>query len=183
MSFLSISEISSVTLVLMIAGAVLCLISYILRLAAHISIYRRGTEVLPFRVLVIFTFLGYFGWGYWCCADPVRMDLPASVSVPVGVVLAVVGFGLFLYSEIKKHGVGDPDRLVITGIYSKIRHPMYIGLVLLHFGFPFIFRSFVACLSTLLWAGFISVWTRFEEKHLAKRFGQKYVDYKRKTWF
>ena len=183
MSFLSISEISSVTLVLMIAGAVLCLISYILRLAAHISIYRRGTEVLPFRVLVIFTFLGYFGWGYWSGADPVRINIPSSVSVPVGVVLAVVGLGLFLYSEIKKHGVGESDQLLTTGIYAKIRHPMYVGLVLLHFGFPFIFRSFVACLSTLLWAGFMSIWTRFEEKNLERRFGQKYLEYKRQTWF
>jgi len=103
--------------------------------------------------------------------------------VPVGVALAVIGFALFLYSEMTKHGVGEQDALVTTGIYSKIRHPMYIGLVLLHFGFPFIFRSFIACLSTFLWMGFISVWTCFEEKNLEQRFGQKYVDYKRQTWF
>jgi protein-S-isoprenylcysteine O-methyltransferase Ste14 len=145
--------------------------------------YRKGVDVLPFRVLLILTFFGYFGWGYWCGADPVKVNIPYSVSVPVGVVLAVIGFGLFLYSEMKKHGVGEEDALVTTGIYSKIRHPMYIGLVLLHFGFPFIFRSFVACLSTVLWAGLISIWKIFEEKNLEERFGQKYIDYKKQTWF
>ena len=182
-NFLSIAEVSSVNLALIIAGAVLCLLSYTLRLAAHISIYRRGTSGLRSHLLSIVTFLGYFGWGYWSSTDPVKMNISTSVSVPIGVALAVIGFGLFLYTEIKKHGVGEADQLVTKGIYSKIRHPMYIGLVLFHFGFPFIFRSFVACLSTVLWAGFISVWTSFEEKSLEKRFSQKYIDYKRQTWF
>lgn len=182
-NFLSIAEVSYVLLALIIAGAVLCLLSYTLRLAAHISIYRRGMAGLRSHVLSIFTFLGYFGWGYWSSADPVKMNISTSVSVPIGVASAVIGLGLFLYTEIKKHGVGEADQLVTRGIYSKIRHPMYIGLVLLHFGFPFIFRSFVACLSTVLWAGFISIWTRFEEKNLEQRFGQKYIDYKKQTWF
>ena len=116
-------------------------------------------------------------------ADPVKMNIPSAVSLPVGVSLAVLGMGLFLYSELRKHGVGDADTLVITGIYAKIRHPMYIGLVLLHLGYPLIFRSFTACLSTVLWALIIAVWTHFEEKNLERRFGQRYIRYKRQTWF
>ena len=111
------------------------------------------------------------------------MNISSSISIPIGVVLTAVGFGLFLYSEIKKHGVGEEEALVTTGIYSKIRHPMYFGLILLHVGYPFIFKSFAACLSTILWAGFIAIWKRFEEKNLERRFGQKYIDYKRQTWF
>jgi protein-S-isoprenylcysteine O-methyltransferase Ste14 len=41
----------------------------------------------------------------------------------------------------KKHGVGEEEALVTAGIYSKIRHPMYIGLILLHIGYPVIFKS------------------------------------------
>ncbi|MEE8591881.1 MAG: methyltransferase [Spirochaetia bacterium] len=55
--------------------------------------------------------------------------------------MTAVGFGLFLYSEMKKHGVGEEEALVTAGIYSKIRHPMYIGLILLHIGYPVIFKS------------------------------------------
>jgi protein-S-isoprenylcysteine O-methyltransferase Ste14 len=111
------------------------------------------------------------------------MNIPSSVSLPLGVTLGVIGFGLFVYSEIKKHGVGEADKLVTTGIYSKIRHPMYIGLVLLHIGFPLIWKSFTACLSTILWASIIAVWTGFEERNLLRRFGQRYIEYKRQTWF
>jgi protein-S-isoprenylcysteine O-methyltransferase Ste14 len=91
--------------------------------------------------------------------------------------------GLFLYSELKKRGVGDQDELVISGIYSKLRHPMYIGLIGLHIGFPFILRSFTAFVSTILWAGFIAAWTHFEEKNLERRYGRRYIDYKKQTWF
>ena len=183
MSFLSVAEVGCLTLILIIVGAVFCFLSYLLRLLTHISVYRKGAEVLPFPVLLIFTFLGYFGWGYWSAADPVKMNISSSISIPIGVVLTAAGFGLFLYSEMKKHGVGEEKALVTTGIYSKIRHPMYIGLILLHVGYPFIFKSFAACLSTILWAGFIAIWKRFEEKNLERRFGQKYIGYKRQTWF
>jgi protein-S-isoprenylcysteine O-methyltransferase Ste14 len=183
MSFLSITEVSNANLILIIAGAILCLVSYILRLAAHISNYKKGVDVFHFHALLIFTFLGYLGWGYWCGNDPVKMNIPFSFSVPLGAALAGIGFALFLYSEIKKHGVGQEEELVTMGIYSKIRHPMYIGLVLLHIGFPFIFKSFIACLSVIIWASFIALWTRFEEKNLERRFGRKYLEYKRQTWF
>jgi len=183
MTFLVVEDINTLTLILIVLGATLCLLSYILRLAAHVFSYTRGSGVINFRLLLILTFLGYFGWGYWSGADPVKMNIPSSVSIPVGVTLAAVGLGLFLYSELKKHGVGDADKLTTTGIYSKIRHPMYIGLVLLHIGFPFIAKSFIACLSTILWAGIISVWTHFEEKNLERCFGQRYIEYKKQTWF
>jgi len=183
MPFLKIEDIGSLDLILMIAGAILCLTSYLLRLATHVFSYTRGKAVINFHLTLIVTFLGYFGWGYWSVADPVKMNIPTSVSIPVGAALAAAGIGLFLYSELKKHGVGDPDKLVTSGIYSKIRHPMYIGLVLLHIGYPFVARSFIACLSTILWTGIICVWTLFEEKILERRFGQRYIEYKKKTWF
>jgi len=183
MRFLSIAEVSHLNITLIIAGAVLCLLSYTLRLAAHVSIYKRKGDVLPFHVLLVVTFLGYFGWGYWCGNDPVKMNIAYSYSVPIGATLAVAGLALFLYSEMKKHGVGQEEKLVTTGIYSKIRHPMYIGLVLLHIGLPLIFKGFIACLSTIIWAGFIAVWSRFEDKNLERQFGRKYIEYKKRTWF
>lgn len=128
MTFLVIEDINTLTLILIVIGATLCLLSYILRLAAHVFSYTRSSTVIDFRLLLILSFLGYFGWGYWSGADPVKMNIPSSVSIPVGATLAAAGLGLFLYSELKKHGVGEADKLTTTGIYSKIRHPMYNDL-------------------------------------------------------
>ena len=170
-------------LALGILGFSLCLLSYLLRLAAHISSFKGGRSAIGFRALLIVTFLGYFGWGYWSGADPVKMNIPTPISLPVGVILAAAGLGLFLYSEIVKHGVGDASQLYTRGIYARIRHPMYLGLILLHIGFPLIAKSFLALLSTVLWGGIIAAWTHFEEKNLERHFGQRYRDYKRRTWF
>ncbi|MBN2551680.1 MAG: isoprenylcysteine carboxylmethyltransferase family protein [Spirochaetales bacterium] len=182
-SFLEVEQTGPLNLILIIAGASLCLASHLFRLLTHMYSYKKDAELFDLRWLLIVTFLGYLGWGYWSAADPVKMNIPSAVSLPAGVSLAVVGMAVFLYSELRKHGVGDRDTLVTTGIYAKIRHPMYIGLVLLHLGYPLIFKSFTACLSTLLWALIIAAWTHFEEKNLERRFGQRYVRYKRQTWF
>jgi protein-S-isoprenylcysteine O-methyltransferase Ste14 len=185
MGFLRIESVGTLTLVLGILGALLCLASYAIRLAVHVAAWRRGsgTSPVPFGVSVAMTFAGYLGWGYWSAVDPVKMAIPRLVGIAVGLPLAVLGLALFLYSEISKRGVGDGQGLVTTGIYAKIRHPMYVGLVLLHAGYPLVYRSFVAWISTLLWVAFIGTWTWFEEKVLERRWGEAYRRYRKGTWF
>ena len=63
MTFLIVEDINTPTLILIVLGAALCLLSYILRLAAHVFTYTRGTAIVNFRLTLIVTFLGYFGWG------------------------------------------------------------------------------------------------------------------------
>lgn len=58
-----------------------------------------------------------------------------------GVILILVGGGIHGASHMiheKAHEeAGKVERLVTTGIYSKIRHPGYLGLILLNFGIAF----------------------------------------------
>jgi protein-S-isoprenylcysteine O-methyltransferase Ste14 len=183
MAFLVVEQIDTTTLILMVSGSALCLTSYSLRLAEHVLSYSRGRAVINFHLILVVTFFGYFGWGYWSAADPVKIDVPSSIAIPVGAALAAAGLGLFLYSELKKHGVGSGDQMVTNGIYARIRHPMYIGLILLHIGFPLTNRSFIALASTALWAAMIAVWTHFEELNLIRRFGRDYLEYRKRTWF
>ncbi|UCF99370.1 MAG: hypothetical protein JSV89_07480 [Spirochaetaceae bacterium] len=103
MPFLVYQEASVPNLILMILGAALCLLSYLLRLVAHISIYRRGINIIDFRFLLVVNFLGYLGWGYWCGADPVKMNIPSAVSMSAGAPLAVIGFCLFLHLPLGRH--------------------------------------------------------------------------------
>ncbi len=185
MSFIEVVNISTINLILAAVGASLCFFSYLLRLTIHLYLYKRQVEFskIFFKYLFIFIFLGYAGWGFWSSVDPVKMNISSYISIPTGLFLTVTGFGLFIYSEMKKGGVGEEEELVSTGIYSKIRHPMYVGMILFHVGFPFIFKSFIACLSTILWAAFILTWKYFEEKNLERQFGKKYIEYKKRTWF
>jgi protein-S-isoprenylcysteine O-methyltransferase Ste14 len=136
-----------------------------------------------YRLSLVVVFLGYLGWGFWCGNDPVKMRISSSLSVPLGIGLAVIGFGLFAYAEMKKGSVGEEQELITTGIYAKLRHPMYLGIILFHIGLPLVFRSFVALVSTVLWAAVIFAWKGYEERNLVRQFGEKYIEYKKQTWF
>ena len=185
MPFLEIREISAANLVLCIVGAILCFIGYATRFAIHLYQYKKRAD-LPqrfYKYSLVIVFLGYLGWGFWSGNDSVKMSIRSSVSLPLGIALSVIGFGLFVYSEMKKGSVGEEQELVTTGIYSKVRHPMYIGIILFHIGLPLIFKSFMAMVSTVLWAAFVFAWKVFEEKNLERQFGEKYVEYEKKTWF
>lgn len=72
--------------------------------------------------------------------------------------------------------------LVQSGIYSKIRHPIYwgasiasIGWVILTHSTVLIFVAAVTILSSIVRAS-------LEEKKLIEIFGEKYISYKKRTW-
>jgi len=73
------------------------------------------------------------------------------------------------------------EKIVTIGIYCKIRHPCYLGLILTFFGFAFawsivwIFTP-VVILSILYYLTAIK-----EEEYLKEKFGKEYEDYMRQV--
>lgn len=47
---------------------------------------------------------------------------------------------VFILAEITRGGVTDTGVVVTKGLYSKIRHPMYLGRVLMAVGVPLFTR-------------------------------------------
>jgi protein-S-isoprenylcysteine O-methyltransferase Ste14 len=73
------------------------------------------------------------------------------------------------------------QRLIQSGIYSTIRHPLYFSGLLLLIGTNLYFGNSWSWLSTLL-ATIITLYRiPIEEKQLEGRFGQEYADYKSRT--
>jgi len=73
------------------------------------------------------------------------------------------------------------DRLVTEGIYRWLRHPQYLGLILIIVGFNIMWPT----LATLLMAPVLIVMyvrlARREDEELAARFGQAFRDYAART--
>ena len=72
--------------------------------------------------------------------------------------------------------------LQTTGIYSRTRNPMYLGLVLLYTGLAFLTGNWW----TLILLPFVVVVVNYfmirpEEKYLERRFGQSYLEYRSKV--
>lgn len=117
---------------------------------------------------------------YW---DPWKIYLSGFIAIPLGLMLGFGGLAMLISAAIAKKGFERSDHLVTTGIYSKLRNPMYIGMILIHLGFPFASRSLLTFLSTIIWIPFILIWKYMEERDLEKRFGEAYVEYKKRTYF
>ena len=76
-----------------------------------------------------------------------------------------------------------PPKLITTGLYSWIRNPMALGLLLMLVGLGFYFGSlsqiiFFGPLPVVLYALYIKA---VEEPELEMRFGQDYVEYKKRV--
>jgi protein-S-isoprenylcysteine O-methyltransferase Ste14 len=72
--------------------------------------------------------------------------------------------------------------LIKTGVYSRIRHPMYTSFFIMAIGQGMLLNNWIAGLSA-----FISILVLYflrvpkEERMMTDKFGQKYIDYRKKT--
>ncbi|SFA79973.1 methyltransferase family protein [Algoriphagus aquimarinus] len=120
--------------------------------------------------------------------------IPKSILFPKGDLTDYLGymfagFGTIILTKSSKNyslkrflgfepSTKEDETLVTTGLYSKIRHPLYAGLVLIFLGY-FLFSGTVtaivhlACLLLYLPFGIY-----FEEKKLVNQFGEAYQKYK-----
>jgi protein-S-isoprenylcysteine O-methyltransferase Ste14 len=72
--------------------------------------------------------------------------------------------------------------LVTSGVYSVIRHPSYLGLLVNALGWALAFRSGVGVLLTALMVPPLLARIDAEEKLLRAQFGGEYEAYCRRTW-
>jgi protein-S-isoprenylcysteine O-methyltransferase Ste14 len=104
--------------------------------------------------------------------------LPLYVRVPLCV--AALAASLALALPAVKSIFGDPDRMPgveNTGVFARVRHPMYLGSWLLPVGMAILTGSLASagvCVVILVFYLFLS---RHEEKLLLKKHGSEYRDY------
>ncbi|TFG32394.1 isoprenylcysteine carboxylmethyltransferase family protein [Candidatus Thorarchaeota archaeon] len=105
------------------------------------------------------------------------------VHLLVGIVFLMPGalFGIKGVTEIglKESETHRPDKVITTGLYSRMRHPQYTGAILSHVGITFILSSFYSLLVTplVIVVNYILCWK--EEKELVREFGEEYEHYKK----
>ncbi len=73
-------------------------------------------------------------------------------------------------------------RLVQTGIYRFVRHPMYLGVLLAFPGSALVFRSWLVIPLFVICAVLLGARIAQEEKLLAEHFGAEFEAYRRRTW-
>jgi protein-S-isoprenylcysteine O-methyltransferase Ste14 len=163
---------------------IVCVITHIIRLIYEILKHKEILKPnrLSFVIMFINMILLWVSWVLLCSYDIYGINLAAIIRY-TGLILSGIGIILFLTAlfTLKTLETYEGD-LVTTGIFSKIRHPMYLGFVLWLIGFPVFFGALFSLILSLLFIANILFWRNLEEKELIKRF-PPYLDYKKKTIF
>jgi protein-S-isoprenylcysteine O-methyltransferase Ste14 len=132
-------------------------------------------------------YLGSIGLGLLIHVFWTMQLLPASVSVPIGVILVLVAGALFIsaVSTFRKAGTPIPGNrpttsIVRAGPYSFSRNPIYLAFTLFQVGLAAWVNS-LGVLLTLLPALALMVLVVIprEERYLEARFPSEYLAYKR----
>jgi protein-S-isoprenylcysteine O-methyltransferase Ste14 len=115
------------------------------------------------------------------------MELPWTIPRIAGIAIAAPSFLLLAAARIQLGRAfsvqAKATTLVTTGLYSRIRNPIYVfgGLliagVIIWFGKPLLLLCFVILIPMQV------IRSRKESQVLAEKFGAAYDDYKRQTWF
>jgi protein-S-isoprenylcysteine O-methyltransferase Ste14 len=83
---------------------------------------------------------------------------------------------------IQRAGRHPEHELVTDGLYRFIRHPSYLGMIILMVGWALAFRSAASLLLVALVIPPLLARPRSEEVLLRTRFGERYDAYCRRTW-
>jgi protein-S-isoprenylcysteine O-methyltransferase Ste14 len=134
--------------------------------------------ILFFAVWGIDSF-GFFMFGY----STVVFD---ALAFPVFFAGTLVFLCLSFYLVSKSHKavleqVQDPPRLVDSGVYAWVRHPMYLGILLFCLAFLLISFSLV---SLVIWVAFFVFYDRmatYEERSLTEILGEQYTSYQKRV--
>lgn len=157
------------------------------------NIIRLGYEVLKHKNLLVPNRISFviiltnmlvlwFSWYLLCSIDPSRITLPTILNC-FGLSLFIIGVILFLTAlfTIKSLETYSGD-LITKGIYSMIRHPMYLAFILWLIGLPTYFGGMFSFALAVLFIANILLWRHWEELELLERFAG-YNAYRKTTIF
>ncbi len=108
------------------------------------------------------------------------------VSFPLLWIPAFLLWSLGIYFTLKSHeavfgGMTGQPRLLDSGVYSWVRHPMYLGILMLCLGFLFIMPSLLSFGVWIAFFIFYDTMATYEEKDLIRILGEEYVNYQKRV--
>ena len=143
--------------------------------------FDKGSIRLIWLVIVLSVFLGvYTGvrWGYksmpWLVAG--------TLVIALGILLRVVAILSLRKAFTTDIAIRESHELKTDGLYSRIRHPSYLGSIISFLGLGISTGNWVSVLLLLLpITGIFLYRISLEEKMLLQHFGETYAAYRSRT--
>jgi protein-S-isoprenylcysteine O-methyltransferase Ste14 len=156
-----------------LAGLGMCLLGLTIRTSYELC-KRDGNSnaesPLVFAVVFVAMCLMLVSWPIMCSSDPIRL-VSLGVLHSIGLGAWIIGAVLALGALIQLRGVENIDHLVTTGLFAKLRHPMYLGFIFWIAGWVTYSGAVVSLVVGIVGVGNILFWRRWEEERLGECYG------------
>jgi protein-S-isoprenylcysteine O-methyltransferase Ste14 len=146
------------------------------RLGAEYSLWDRIQIVLigSFIVVMLLDNVSTLSLGYSSILERVAaypiLLLPAVFLIAIGACLVNESHEA-VFAKTEKPEFHD------SGVYSMVRHPMYLGGLMILLGFLFLKFSLIAFSIWIIYVGLCDWMASYEEKDLLRVLGKEYADY------
>lgn len=162
----------------------LSIITHIVRTIYEIMKHKKIIVPGKISFVIIFTNMAllWTSWFQLCGLDQNVLTLPSLLHY-FGIMLVFAGLIFFLTALFTIKTLETYEGNLITkGIYSRIRHPMYLGFIFWLIGVPIYFGGIFSLIISIPFIINVLFWRYLEEIELLKRFPD-YKSYRSKTFF
>ncbi len=142
------------------------------------------TSVLT--LLIAFLSMNYWDWIYFITQPTLIQPLLFVLGILsglVGVVLSMIASRVISVSTVADMRTDRKAELITDGIYSRIRHPLYLATVLVFLALALIYPFPVVIVFSLSMIGYTMIGAYIEERKLMKHYGDEYLEYKKTAGF
>ena len=104
--------------------------------------------------------------------------------IGVGAIIIVVA-AYFMDASHKDLFDAHVEGLATTGVFGRVRHPMYLGTHLFYLGLAIATFSLATIVLWVIIFAFYNTLANYEERKLEERFGEQFLEYKMnvRKWF
>ena len=132
------------------------------------------SAIVFFAVWIIDSFLFRFSTGFTrYVPDVLRIVLFLCLEA----VAVVLGYSSHESLFSKKH---EEFKLIKTGVFAWVRHPLYLSILLAYLGFVFGAMSLVSLVPWFVYVLLFDRMATYEEEDLLRIFGEEYTEYKKR---
>ena len=161
--------------------ALVCVVSYIVRTIPKILKDGKTFYLGHLALMTVVEAVMWISWVILSLVPQAMMPLPLSFAILFGLFLSLIGIIMFFEAKKELKGFREPGKLVTTGLYGRVRHPMYLGWMLVLLGFPLVFRAVLAFIVSIFLSAILVLWAYVEERELELKYGDELRAYRRKV--
>jgi len=162
----------------------LCMTAHVIRTIYEIKKVRNKARLnrLTFILMLVNMIVLWVSWFNMCENDIYKVNIP-DIFRYAGLAIFIIGIVIFLVSLLTIKALENySGDLIKTGIYSIIRHPMYLSFILWMIGYSIYHEALFSFLVSFVLTANVLYWKYLEEIILQRKY-ENYKDYKRNTLF